>query len=136
MTPARAMPPTSRTSLELWVDRLGFGFFRYVDFSLTTLFITAIVLGVARLAFLASLALWHRLKAPRREPPMVDPEAGHYEPPVLIPCFNEEKVIVASVARILHSNWRPARCWCWTTGPATLPRRGSARRSATSRGCG
>ena len=25
---------------------------------------------------------------------------------VLIPCFNEEKVIVSSVARILHSNWR------------------------------
>jgi cellulose synthase/poly-beta-1,6-N-acetylglucosamine synthase-like glycosyltransferase len=25
---------------------------------------------------------------------------------VLIPCFNEEKVIVASAARILHSNWK------------------------------
>jgi peptidoglycan-N-acetylglucosamine deacetylase len=105
MTPAQAMPPTSRSSLELWVDRLGFGFFRYVDFSLTTLFITAIVLGVARLAFLASLALWHRLKAPGREPLMVDPEVGPLVS-VLIPCFNEEKVIVASVARILHSNWR------------------------------
>ena len=105
MTPAQAMPPTSRTSLELWVDRLGFGLFRYVDFLLTNLFIIAIVLGVARLAFLASLALWHRLKAPGREPPMLDPETGPLVS-VLIPCFNEEKVIVASVARILHSNWR------------------------------
>ena len=25
---------------------------------------------------------------------------------VLIPCFNEEKVIVASVTRILHSDWK------------------------------
>ena len=105
MAPAQAMPPTSRSSVELWVDRLGFGFFRYVDAILTTLFITAIVLGVLRLFFLASLALWHRVKAPGRQPPMLDPETGPLVS-VLIPCFNEEKVIVASVARILHSNWR------------------------------
>jgi cellulose synthase/poly-beta-1,6-N-acetylglucosamine synthase-like glycosyltransferase/spore germination protein YaaH/peptidoglycan/xylan/chitin deacetylase (PgdA/CDA1 family) len=104
MTRAQAMPPTSRSSVELWIDRLGFGFFRYVDALLTTLFITAIVLGVARLAFLASLALVHRLTAPGKAPPMLDPATGPLVS-VLIPCFNEEKVIVASVARILHSNW-------------------------------
>ncbi|HZZ88823.1 MAG TPA: glycosyltransferase, partial [Caulobacteraceae bacterium] len=104
MTPAQAMPPTSRSSVELWIDRLGFGFFRYVDFLLTNLFIIAIVLGVARLLFLASLALFHRLRAPGRAPPMLDPDTGPLVS-VLIPCFNEEKVIVASVARILHSNW-------------------------------
>ena len=75
-----------------------------MDFLLTTLFITAIVLGVGRLFFLASLALYHRLTAPGRTPPMLDPQAGPLVS-VLIPCFNEEKVIVASVARILHSNW-------------------------------
>ncbi|HEY3800257.1 MAG TPA: glycosyltransferase, partial [Caulobacteraceae bacterium] len=105
MSAAQAMPPTSRSSLELLVDRMGFGFFRYMDFLLTSLFITAIVLGVARLAFLAVLALWHRLRAPGRAPPMLDPDAGPLVS-VLIPCFNEEKVIVASVARILHSNWK------------------------------
>ncbi|HYA69519.1 MAG TPA: glycosyltransferase, partial [Acidimicrobiales bacterium] len=104
MTAAQAMPPTSRSSLELLVDRLGFGFFRYVEFGLTALFITAIVLGVARLAFLASLALWHRVVAPHAAPPMPDPRNGPLVS-VLIPCFNEEKVIVASVARILHSRW-------------------------------
>jgi peptidoglycan-N-acetylglucosamine deacetylase len=104
MTPAQAMPPTSRSSFELLLDRLGFGFFRYVDFLLTTLFITAIVLGVARLFFLATLALYHRFTAPGRAPPMLDPATGPMVS-VLIPCFNEEKVIVASVARILHSNW-------------------------------
>ena len=104
MTPAQAMPPTSRSSVELWIDRLGFGFFRYMDVLLRTLFITAIVLGVARLFFLATLALHHRLTAPGRAPPMLDPETGPMVS-VLIPCFNEEKVIVASVARILHSNW-------------------------------
>jgi len=105
MTPAQAMPPTSRSSVSLWLDRLGFGFFRYVDLMLQALFITAIILGVARLAFMAVLALWHRLHAPGRAPPMLDAETGPLVS-VLIPCFNEEKVIVASVARILHSNWK------------------------------
>jgi peptidoglycan-N-acetylglucosamine deacetylase len=105
MTPAQVMPPTSRTSLELMVDSLGFGFFRYVDVLLTTLFVTAIVLGVARLLFLAGLALYHRLTAPGRAPPMLDADNGPMVS-VLIPCFNEEKVIVASVTRILHSDWK------------------------------
>ena len=104
MTPAQAMPETSRSSVELWIDSLGFGFFRYVDFLLTSLFITAIILGVARLIFLASLALVHRFTAHGRAPPMLDPATGPTVS-VLIPCFNEEKVIVASVARILHSAW-------------------------------
>ena len=60
------------------------------------LFLIAIVLGVARLVFLAVLALWHRMRAPGREPPMLDPDTGPLIS-VLIPCFNEEKVIVASV---------------------------------------
>jgi len=105
MPPAQAMPPTSRSSLSLWIDRLGFGFFRYVDVLLRALFVVAIILGVARLLFLAVLSLWHRLRAPGRAPPMLDPESGPLVS-VLIPCFNEEKVIVASVTRILHSNWK------------------------------
>ena len=105
MTPAQAMPPASRSSLELMIDSLGFSFFRYCQQLLTALFITAIVLGVARLVFLASLALYHRLTAPGRAPPMLGPDAGPMVS-VLIPCFNEEKVIVASVTRILHSDWK------------------------------
>src|SRR5262249_16815531 len=97
------MPPTSRTSLELLIDGLGFSFFRYVDFLLTTLFITAIVLGVARLAFLAGLALWHRVKAPGRAPPLIDPDTGPLVS-VLIPCFNEEKVMGGGAGGMLHSN--------------------------------
>ena len=99
-----AMPITSRTSLELWIDRLGFGFFRYVNMAMQGLFVVAIVLGTLRLAFLAVLALWHRLRAPGREPAMLDPATGPLIS-VLIPCFNEEKVIVSSVERILGSQW-------------------------------
>jgi cellulose synthase/poly-beta-1,6-N-acetylglucosamine synthase-like glycosyltransferase/spore germination protein YaaH/peptidoglycan/xylan/chitin deacetylase (PgdA/CDA1 family) len=105
MTRAQALPPTSRSSVELLLDRLGFGIFRYINMGLQALFLVAIVLGLARLAFMAVLALWHRALAPGREPKMLDPATGPLVS-VLIPCFNEEKVIVASVARILASDWK------------------------------
>jgi cellulose synthase/poly-beta-1,6-N-acetylglucosamine synthase-like glycosyltransferase/spore germination protein YaaH/peptidoglycan/xylan/chitin deacetylase (PgdA/CDA1 family) len=104
LTPEQAMPPASRAPVELMLDRLGFGFFHDVEMILRTLFIAAIALGVARLLFLAPLALVHRWRIGRRTPPMPDRK---HEPliTVLIPCFNEEKVIAASVRRILASNW-------------------------------
>lgn len=105
MSRADALPPTSRSALDLWLDRLGFGFFRYVNAAMQALFVVAIVLGLARLAFMAGLALWHRFREPGREPEMLDPEAGPLIS-VLIPCFNEEKVIVESVRRILASDWK------------------------------
>jgi peptidoglycan-N-acetylglucosamine deacetylase len=104
MTPEQAMPPTTRSSLELMLDRLGFGFFHDVEMVLAALFITAIALGVARLLFLAPLALLHRLRIARRTPEMTNAADGHLVS-VLIPCFNEEKVIAASVRRILASHW-------------------------------
>ncbi|HZL01407.1 MAG TPA: glycosyltransferase [Caulobacteraceae bacterium] len=100
-----ALPPTSRSSVELWLDRLGFGFFRYLYAAMQALFLVAIVLGVARLAFLGVLSLAHGLRAPGRAPPMLDPQSGPLVS-VLIPCFNEEKVIASSVSRILSSQWR------------------------------
>jgi cellulose synthase/poly-beta-1,6-N-acetylglucosamine synthase-like glycosyltransferase/spore germination protein YaaH/peptidoglycan/xylan/chitin deacetylase (PgdA/CDA1 family) len=105
MSRADALPPTSRSSVELLLDRLGFGFFRYAYIAMQGLFIVAIVLGVARLAFLAVFSLWHRLRAPGREPAALDPATGPLIS-VLIPCFNESRVIAASVARILESNWK------------------------------
>jgi cellulose synthase/poly-beta-1,6-N-acetylglucosamine synthase-like glycosyltransferase/spore germination protein YaaH/peptidoglycan/xylan/chitin deacetylase (PgdA/CDA1 family) len=105
MSRTDALPPTSRGSLELFVDRLGFGFFRWLNAGMTGLFVTAIVLGVARLAFLAVLALWQRLRENGRTPAKLDPDHGPFIS-VLIPCFNEAKVIQASVERILASEWR------------------------------
>jgi cellulose synthase/poly-beta-1,6-N-acetylglucosamine synthase-like glycosyltransferase len=104
MNRSDALPPTSRSTVELFLDRLGFGFFRYLYMAMQALFVTAIALGLSRLAFLAILSLWHRIRAPGREPPMLDAETGPLIT-VLIPCFNEAKVISASIERILHSNW-------------------------------
>jgi cellulose synthase/poly-beta-1,6-N-acetylglucosamine synthase-like glycosyltransferase/spore germination protein YaaH/peptidoglycan/xylan/chitin deacetylase (PgdA/CDA1 family) len=104
MSRANALPPTSRSSWELFLDRLGFSFFRYINAGMQALFTIAIILGVARLAFLAVLSLWHRAQESGREPPMLDRDTGPMIS-VLIPCFNEQKVIVASVERILNSEW-------------------------------
>jgi cellulose synthase/poly-beta-1,6-N-acetylglucosamine synthase-like glycosyltransferase/spore germination protein YaaH/peptidoglycan/xylan/chitin deacetylase (PgdA/CDA1 family) len=104
MSRVNALPPTSRSSWELFLDRLGFSFFRYINAGMQALFTIAIVLGVARLAFLAVLSLWHRLRESGREPPLLDRDVGPLIS-VLIPCFNERKVIVASVERILNSEW-------------------------------
>ena len=104
MTPAEVLPPTSRNSFELLLDRMGFGFFHGMQVALQTLFITAIVLGVGRLLVLGVLALAHRFTIVKRTPPMPDPVTGPLIS-VLIPCFNEEKVIESSVRRILASNW-------------------------------
>ncbi|HEX5262709.1 MAG TPA: glycosyltransferase [Phenylobacterium sp.] len=104
MTPAEVLPPTSRNSVELLLDRMGFGFFHGLQIALQTLFIVAIVLGVTRLLLLGILALVHRFTITRRTPPMPDPATGPLVS-VLIPCFNEEKVIESSVRRILASNW-------------------------------
>ena len=104
LTPQQANPAVTET-FELVLDRVGFDFFRYVDASVRFLFISAIALGVGRLAFLSSLALFHRFVWKPRRPQALDPVEGPLVS-VLIPCFNEEKVIASSIARILESNWK------------------------------
>jgi cellulose synthase/poly-beta-1,6-N-acetylglucosamine synthase-like glycosyltransferase/spore germination protein YaaH/peptidoglycan/xylan/chitin deacetylase (PgdA/CDA1 family) len=104
MTPTQAMPPTQRDWLSLTLDRIGFFIFRIIDAGLRALFISAIALGLARLLFLAVLALVHRANEPKRRPADLDPLTGPLVS-VLVPCFNEEKVIASSIARILESEW-------------------------------
>ncbi len=105
MTSAEAMPPAARSGPALLLDRIGFGFFHTADDALEFLFIAAIALGVARLLVLGVLALVHRFRIEGRTPPMPDQTTGPLVS-VLIPCFNEEKVIESSVLRILASNWK------------------------------
>jgi cellulose synthase/poly-beta-1,6-N-acetylglucosamine synthase-like glycosyltransferase/peptidoglycan/xylan/chitin deacetylase (PgdA/CDA1 family)/spore germination protein YaaH len=104
MTPEQSMPATDRNSYELLIDRSVFFLMRNFEEGIRILLMTAIVLGVGRLVFLAGFAFAHAIKTARTKPPVLDPSSRHLVS-VLIPCFNEERVIVASVRQILASDW-------------------------------
>jgi cellulose synthase/poly-beta-1,6-N-acetylglucosamine synthase-like glycosyltransferase len=64
------------------------------------LFFVAIAVGVARAVLMAALAVKSRYDGKAPVPPPIDPERFVS---VLIPAFNEQKVIVGSIARVLAS---------------------------------
>jgi peptidoglycan/xylan/chitin deacetylase (PgdA/CDA1 family)/GT2 family glycosyltransferase len=104
ITQAQAMPAADRSSWSLAVDRAAFFLVTNFETAVRALLVTAIALGLLRLAFLATMALTHRFRTEGETPPELDPTTGPLIS-VLIPCFNEEKVIVESVRRILASHW-------------------------------
>ncbi|HEX4636412.1 MAG TPA: polysaccharide deacetylase family protein [Rhizomicrobium sp.] len=94
--------PRLPVTMSLYADRAVFLTLSYVAQFLYYCFLGAIVLGVARLFVLAGLALWKRAKGDGT--PM--PGTGEPQPvTVLIPAFNEEKVIVTTIERILASDY-------------------------------
>jgi cellulose synthase/poly-beta-1,6-N-acetylglucosamine synthase-like glycosyltransferase len=103
MTQAQAMPLVSQSSLGYLIDRPVFATLGWLGHVLRMLFYFAIWLGIARLAFLCGLALRDRWVEKRRIPP------GLPAPPnlqsVLVPAYNEEKVIEQTIRRILASDY-------------------------------
>lgn len=96
----QVMPPIPAESrLETWTDRAAFGFINLAAKTVQWLFLLGIVLGVARLLFIGVLAVYQRY---RRRPPF-DPD---YAPSVavVVPAFNEEKVVVQTIASLLASD--------------------------------
>ena len=101
LSPMQAMPPLSpsdhaaaRIDLALF-ESIGFGI-RALGF----LFAMAITLGIARALALTGLALYSAWKERRQRRPEIDPRTFVS---VLIPAFNEERVIERSVAQVLAS---------------------------------
>jgi peptidoglycan-N-acetylglucosamine deacetylase len=100
LTRDQAMPPLSPT-MALLTDRVVFLTMSWLGRFLYYAFLAAIWLGVSRLFFLVGLSLWNRrgeIAAARAAPD----EAMHVS--VLVPAYNEEKVIVKTVERILGSD--------------------------------
>ncbi len=96
----QVMPPVAPEDHSVLVNWYVFLTASWVQATMHVLFVLAIGLGLARLFVLCGLALWSRRKpAP---PPPIDASNGA-PVSVLIPAFNEAKVIAASVARILES---------------------------------
>ncbi|HKQ46229.1 MAG TPA: polysaccharide deacetylase family protein [Rhizomicrobium sp.] len=94
--------PRLPLDMSLYADRAVFLTISYVGQLLYYCFLGAIVLGVARLLILVGLALWKRAQGEGQ--PLSGGQAPQHVT-VLIPAFNEEKVIVATVERILASDY-------------------------------
>jgi peptidoglycan-N-acetylglucosamine deacetylase len=97
----QVMPPLPLT-VRLYADRLVFLSLSYFGQFLNYCFLAAIVLGIGRMLVLCGLAVANRLRHKDLMPPLYDGPAVS----VLIPAFNEEKVIVTTVERILASDYR------------------------------
>ncbi|MBS0472812.1 MAG: glycosyltransferase [Proteobacteria bacterium] len=95
-----AMPPL-RPSLALAMDRFVFLSMSWIGRALYYAFLAAIWLGVSRLFFLAGLSLWNRRSVQAENAP---PERFAATVSVIVPAYNEERVIVKTVERILQSD--------------------------------
>jgi cellulose synthase/poly-beta-1,6-N-acetylglucosamine synthase-like glycosyltransferase/peptidoglycan/xylan/chitin deacetylase (PgdA/CDA1 family) len=98
-----AVMPRLPLTVALYTDRVVFLTISYVAQFLYYCFLAAIVLGIGRLVLLAGLALWKRYRGGGEPPPLSVDGPGVS---VIIPAFNEEKVIASTVERILASDYR------------------------------
>lgn len=100
VSPAQAMPKVPAG--DLWAVRTDVAIFLVLaalSTLLAWLFFLAISLGIARALLMAGLA-WFQSRRQRAEPPVFEPSVS-----VIIPAYNEERVIVASIQRVLASDY-------------------------------
>ncbi|PWK91997.1 glycosyltransferase [Fulvimonas soli] len=100
LTRDQGMPPLPPGSLARWADRSVFLTLGWFGHFLRGLFLAAVCLGVARLLVLGGLAAINWFRDRRRRPAAM---ADEPLVSVLIPAYNEEKVIASSIRRILKS---------------------------------
>jgi peptidoglycan/xylan/chitin deacetylase (PgdA/CDA1 family)/spore germination protein YaaH/GT2 family glycosyltransferase len=101
LTRDQVMPKVSGGDLmAVRADVSFFLFFAAIEYIVKWLFFAAIALGIARAVILAALAVDGARPRNRPQPPRIDP--GQFIS-VLIPAFNEARVIEASVRRVLAS---------------------------------
>ncbi|MDS4026173.1 MAG: glycosyltransferase [Candidatus Contendobacter sp.] len=92
------VPPEN--AWQTWLDGAAFGVLNGFATAIHWLFLIGIVLGIARLVFIGALALYQRWNQRRA---VFDPA---YSPSVVVvvPAYNEEKVIVQTIASLLASD--------------------------------
>jgi len=95
------MPPVPSDEATPVVNRYVFYTLSWLQDALTWMFLLAIGLGLGRLAVLCGLALFGFWRLKKLQLP---PQADGLSVSVLIPAFNEAKVIASSIERILASN--------------------------------
>jgi cellulose synthase/poly-beta-1,6-N-acetylglucosamine synthase-like glycosyltransferase/peptidoglycan/xylan/chitin deacetylase (PgdA/CDA1 family)/spore germination protein YaaH len=95
------MPPVSRENqLRIWLDGAGFTLINWAGTAVNWLFLLGIILGISRLMFVGTLAVYQHW---RERNAVFDPA---YSPSVavVVPAYNEEKVIVQTIVSLLASD--------------------------------
>ncbi|GAO40134.1 hypothetical protein SCH01S_43_00350 [Sphingomonas changbaiensis NBRC 104936] len=101
LTPAQVMPAlTPEEQAAARTDLAMFTALGAVQTAIKWLFAIAITLGIARALVLSGLALWQARREQAEQAPAIRPDRFVS---VLIPAFNEARVIEASVRRVLAS---------------------------------
>jgi cellulose synthase/poly-beta-1,6-N-acetylglucosamine synthase-like glycosyltransferase len=102
ITRDEAMPPIAkRTIWSRTVDIVSFGFLGLADWGLYWIFLGCVVLGVARLLFIITLAAVQRARSrPAGAEPVFSPAVS-----IIVPAFREERVIVRTVESLLAQNY-------------------------------
>lgn len=105
LTQVQTMPPIPPDrGLSARVNRVAFYSMSYLSWGLHWLFLIGIVLGLARLFFIGTLAFAQRLRARHRE---VTHAGENYQPfvSIIVPAYKEEKVIVQTLRSLLASDY-------------------------------
>jgi cellulose synthase/poly-beta-1,6-N-acetylglucosamine synthase-like glycosyltransferase/peptidoglycan/xylan/chitin deacetylase (PgdA/CDA1 family)/spore germination protein YaaH len=97
------MPPVPPESFwQTWLNGMAFGVLNWSAALIRWLFLLGIVLGIARLLLIGTLALRQRWRQRRA---VFDPAyASSVAVAVVVPAYNEEKVIVQTIASLLASD--------------------------------
>jgi len=103
LTRDQAMPPLSPT-LALLTDRVVFMSMSKIGHFLYYCFLAAIFLGVIRALMMVVLGVWNARQ--ERDQQAMPPVGEPLQVSVIIPAYNEENVIAATVNRILASTYR------------------------------
>ena len=88
------------------VDGAGFGLLEWLSYALKWLFLGGIALSIGRLVFIAALALLERWNQ-KRTRSRLEPILSRYCPrvAVIVPAYNEEKVICQTVQSLLEQDY-------------------------------
>jgi cellulose synthase/poly-beta-1,6-N-acetylglucosamine synthase-like glycosyltransferase/peptidoglycan/xylan/chitin deacetylase (PgdA/CDA1 family)/spore germination protein YaaH len=101
LTRDQVMPPLPASALTQLTDKSMFLTLGWFGHGLHRLFVAVIFLGFARVIFLCGLSLWGYYRGRHQVAPALPIDLPFIS--VLIPSFNEAKVIASSVNRILGS---------------------------------
>ena len=101
LTREQSMPPiSSGDRVAAQIDLALFMLLGWMVVALKWLFVVAIAVGIARAVALSGLALWQARREARTRFPPIDPDRFVT---VMIPAFNEERVIERAVRTVLAS---------------------------------